>query len=119
MHEVERALRAANERRTWPRVRLCAQVRLRFDGPEALVQSRTFDLSEGGAFIQHDTPRPRGTMVRIVMEVGEQVVSVDGVVVRSTSGTSGNGPPGMGVRFVNIGASDKAFLHAIVSARGR
>lgn len=93
------------ERRSCARVNLELQVRLRFDSPEAMIASRTFDISRNGAFIALKDPRPRGTRVRLTLEIDDTKVMVGGVVVRSSDGKKGT-RRGMGIQFTEI--SDEA-----------
>lgn len=103
------------ERRQWPRLQLCVQVRLRFTSAEAVVQSQTFDLSQGGAFIRIANPRPIGTQVRLVVDVGSRQMVIGGTVVRTSDG--GSGPPGMGIAFTEMSADDQTFVGQLVAAR--
>lgn len=93
------------ERRSCARVNLELRVRLRFDSPEAMIASRTFDISRNGAFIALKDPRPRGTRVRLTLEIDDTKVMVGGVVVRSSDGKKGT-RRGMGIQFTEI--SDEA-----------
>ena len=93
------------ERRSCARVNLELQVRLRFDSAEAMIASRTFDISRNGAFIALKDPRPRGTRVRLTLEIEDTKVTVGGVVVRSSDGKKGT-RRGMGIQFTEI--SDEA-----------
>jgi uncharacterized protein (TIGR02266 family) len=102
------------DRREHARVRLQLQVRLRFASAEALVACRTFDVSEGGAFLMLDTPRPVGTEVRLVLDVGERTLVLGGVVARCSDGRDGR--PGMGIRFVEVSADDQAFLATLIDS---
>lgn len=93
------------ERRSCARVNLELQVRLRFDSPAAMIASRTFDISRNGAFIALKDPRPRGTRVRLMLEIDNTKVTIGGVVVRSSDGRKG-ARRGMGIQFTEI--SDEA-----------
>lgn len=93
------------ERRSCARVNLELQVRLRFDSPEAMIASRTFDISRSGAFIALRDPRPRGTRVRLTIEIEDTKVTLSGVVVRSSDGKKAT-RRGMGIQFTEI--SDEA-----------
>jgi len=97
------ATEAAPDRRASVRVALELQVRLRFESAEAMVASRTFDISRGGAFISIRNPRPRGTKVRLTLQVQEQTIVIGGLVVRSSAGKAGKaGRRGMGIQFTEI-----------------
>ncbi|MCR9164675.1 MAG: PilZ domain-containing protein [Nannocystaceae bacterium] len=92
---------SAVERRSCARVNLELQVRLRFESPAAMIASRTFDISRNGAFIAIKDPRPRGTRVRLTLEIDDTKVTVSGVVVRSSDGKKGS-RRGMGIQFTEI-----------------
>ena len=102
------------DRRAHPRVQLQVQVRLRFASAQAMVACRTFDISQGGAFLMLDTPRPVGTGVRLVIDVGDRTLIVGGVVARVADGSDGR--PGMGIRFTEVTADDEAFLASLIDS---
>ncbi len=95
------AAKPAADRRSCARVSLDLQVRLRFDTAEAMVASRTFDLSRSGAFISIRDPRPKGTKVRLTLQVEDDEIVVGGVVVRSCDGKRSS-RRGMGIRFTEV-----------------
>lgn len=99
-------------RRAWPRVRLGLRVRLRFPRFEDVVHSRTFDMSEGGAFIPLSVPRPLGTRVHLVLEVGERSLELAGAVMRIS-----NEPTGLGIAFDPLPEPAREFVRALISAR--
>jgi uncharacterized protein (TIGR02266 family) len=105
----------ADERRRWPRMRLALQVRLRFASTQAVLDSRTVDISPGGVFIRMQRPRPEGTHVRLSLTIAEREMVLAGVVVRSVAPGSGE-PAGIGVQFTEIAATDEDFLHGLVAA---
>lgn len=91
----------ADERRNCARVALQLQVRLRFETAEALTACRTFDISRSGAFIALRDPRPRGTKVRLTVEVDDTTIVLGGVVVRASDGRK-SGRRGMGIQFTEV-----------------
>ena len=105
----------SGERRKWPRVQLDLQARIRFESPEAALRSHTFDISPGGVFLRVQNPRPKGTIVRLMLDIGERRMMLTGEVVRIADGS--DGPKGVGVKFTKIRDEDKAFLEEIVAAR--
>ena len=103
------------ERRRFPRVKLEVSARIRFPNPEAAIESNTFDISQGGVFLKTAQPRPVGTRVRLVIEIGERTLELSGVVVRVSDGH--DGPAGLGVSFTELSAADEASLAELVHAR--
>lgn len=103
---------ASDERRQWPRVRLRAQVRLRFADPASVLASEALNLSEGGAFVRVPAPRPVGTHVRLVLEIGDRALQLGGTVVRTSAV-----PPGMGIQFEDVDADDRAYLAALLAKK--
>lgn len=100
------------DRRQWLRVPLSLQVHLRFACADAVVNSQTFDLSEGGAFVRMPNPREVGTPLLLRIDVGARSVAIQAVVVRVSSS-----PPGMGVRFVEVADEDREFVTGLVVAQ--
>lgn len=106
----------AQERRRFPRIQLALTVQLRFPSAEAALESSTVDISEGGVFIRMPNPRPEGTVIRLLLHVGERVLEIGGVVVRCIR--SGEGEPvGIGVLFTEMRPDDAAFVQTMVRDR--
>jgi c-di-GMP-binding flagellar brake protein YcgR len=105
----------AQDRRRFPRIQLALTVQLRFPSAEAALESSTVDISEGGVFIRMPNPRPEGTVIRLLLHVGERVLEI-GVVVRCTR--SGEGEPvGIGVLFTELRPDDATFVQTLVRER--
>ncbi len=104
------------ERRRWPRVPVELRVRIRFPTAAAAMRSRTFDISPGGAFIRMENPRPVGTNVRLMLEVGERSLDLAGVVDRVSACDGGDGLPGIGIRFTQVSAEDQRFLAELAAS---
>lgn len=111
------AAKASVERRSCARVALELQVRLRFDSAEAMIASRTFDLSRSGAFIAIRDPRPRGTKVRLTIEVDNTVIVLGGVVARACDGKKSS-RRGMGIQFTEITPQAAEALAKVLEPRG-
>jgi uncharacterized protein (TIGR02266 family) len=105
----------SEERRRWPRVQLELQARIRFASPEAALRSHTFDISEGGVFLRLQSPRPKGTTVRLVLEIGDRTMMLSGCVARVSDGR--DGPKGVGVAFTKISDVDRKFLADLIAQR--
>lgn len=115
-HSWSRPPRGDPERRQFPRIQLALTVELRFASTEAVLESSTVDISEGGAFIRMSSPRPEGTSMVLRLHVGERVLEVEGVVVRSVRPGEGE-PPGVGVLFTRVRPEDVAFVGSLVRER--
>lgn len=111
------AAKPAADRRNCARVSLDLQVRLRFETAEAMVASRTFDLSRGGAFISIRDPRPKGTKVRLTLQVEGEEIVVGGVVVRLSDGKR-SARPGMGIQFTEVTPQASEALAALLGPHG-
>jgi len=105
------------ERRSCARVNLDLQVRLRFDTADAMIASRTFDISRSGAFITIKDPRPRGTRVRLTVEVDETTIVLGGVVVRACDGKK-TSRRGMGIQFTEITPQAADALERLLGPKG-
>lgn len=111
------ATKQGAERRNCARVALQLQVRLRFETAEAMIASRTFDISRSGAFIAIREPRPRGTKVRLTVEVDDTTIVLGGVVVRASDGRK-SGRRGMGIQFTEITPQAVEALGKLLASRG-
>ncbi len=111
------AAKTSADRRSCARVNLDLQVRLRFETAEAMVASRTFDLSRSGAFISIRDPRPKGTKVRLTLEVEGSEIVVGGVVVRSCDGKK-TSRRGMGIQFTEVTPAAAEALGRLLAPSG-
>lgn len=111
------ATKQGAERRHCARVALQLQVRLRFETAEAMIASRTFDISRSGAFIAIREPRPRGTKVRLTVEVDDTTIVLGGVVVRASDGRK-SGRRGMGIQFTEMTPQAAEALGRLLASRG-
>jgi uncharacterized protein (TIGR02266 family) len=111
------AMKQEAERRHFARVALQLQVRLRFETAEAMTASRTFDISRSGAFIAIREPRPRGTKVRLTVEVDDMTIVLAGVIVRVSDGRK-DGRRGMGIQFTEVTPQAAEALGELLGPRG-
>ncbi len=111
------AVARGDERRSCARVNLELQVRLRFETAEAMIASRTFDISRSGAFITISEPRRRGTRVRLNIEIDDTKVSLGGIVVRACDGAKSS-RRGMGIQFTDISPEASEALERLLGPRG-
>ena len=95
----------ANER-TAPRRSTLIVLRV-LDGPELDPSAIASDLSAGGAFVRTSTELETGTRLRLELELPTDTrpIEVSARVVRVT-------PSGLGVRFEELSARDRARLRA-------
>ncbi len=78
------------------------------------------DIDEGGIFVATFEPRPRGTEVVVNFKLpGDRAVSAKGIVqfVREYNPTTPETPPGMGVKFTQLMASDKKAIQDFMKSR--
>ncbi|MCZ6690409.1 MAG: PilZ domain-containing protein [Planctomycetota bacterium] len=80
------------------------------------------DLSEGGMFIGTEEPLPRGTEVKILIQLAtvNDTIGVEGVVmwVRPPM-PSPQFPPGMGVKFTRVSPEARDLLQRTIEERKR
>jgi uncharacterized protein (TIGR02266 family) len=104
-----------------PRVTLKLQIV--YDDGQSFMSGPVLDMSESGVFIETVMPLSPGTMVRLTPLVPEDdaaVLELEGEVVRKADYDLDNHfdrTPGMGIRFINVGAAQRAAIAALV-ARG-
>jgi uncharacterized protein (TIGR02266 family) len=91
------------------------QARIRFASTEDAVRSRTFDISPGGTFLRLPEPRPKGTKVRLTLEIGDRTLTIQGVVARVADGR--NGPKGIGIAFTDVDLVDQLFLEELLERK--
>jgi hypothetical protein len=106
------------ERRQAPRIGVSAQVRLHGGEPWSGVY-QTADLSTSGAFLISETPPPRGTMVRLDLEIDPDRTLRDlhALVVHVRSAASEASARGCGVMFVRLGKEQAESLRTVVAER--
>lgn len=104
------------ERREHLRVPIELQVHIRFASNEALVRSRTLNLSHGGAFVVMRELRPIGTKVRLVLVVGDRTLTIGGVITHTVEDVPPQ-PTGVGVLFTEIADGDRTLIDELVAAQ--
>lgn len=105
-------------RSTWrksPRVVSVLDIEIQWQGLEASVHTKTFNMGRGGLFIQLRDDFPQlGTSVQFkltYLSEGVQKVMEGELVVRWVRSQQGNGyPPGFGGEFVNLSESDRDIV---------
>jgi len=114
-----RAIQAATE--TIPRKNIRLDVSLNVEvgyladsGQTTRIETVT-TLSEGGLFIKTLTPEPVNTTIPLKLFIRHREINVTAVVLySSTKSGVQHKEYGMGMRFLNIGAEDKAFIHQYI-----
>lgn len=108
-----------DERRIDSRAPLTLPVRLQIEGTDQVLDFRTRDVSEGGIFIETDSPCPIGTQFKaeVFMPTVNMTIEARGTVVRSIPEGSGiDGPIGMAIRFTDHGDFGWDFLAHFVES---
>ena len=108
------------ENRQYQRAPLRLQLNYRHaTGGNFLLENST-NISDGGIFIETKHPLPPGAhlVIRFQPPGGENDIELSGEVMWVNSYEEGgeNPNPGMGIRFENLSASDKATIASIVKA---
>ena len=80
--------------------RAASRLRCWCEGENVTVYARIGNLSEGGLFLRTSTPLERGA--RTVVRFGETNIEATAQVVWARSSEGAEGPPGMGLMFVDI-----------------
>jgi uncharacterized protein (TIGR02266 family) len=80
--------------------RVPSRLRCWCEGENVTVYARIGNLSEGGLFLRTSTPLERGS--RTVVRFGETNIEATAQVVWARSNEGSEGPPGMGLMFVDI-----------------
>jgi uncharacterized protein (TIGR02266 family) len=80
--------------------RALSRLRCWCEGENVTVYARIGNLSEGGLFLRTSTPLERGS--RTVVRFGDENIEATAQVVWARSSEGAEGPPGMGLMFVDI-----------------
>jgi hypothetical protein len=67
-------------------MQIVLDVHMRFDRMDAAIAktaAQTTNISREGLFIRMDPPKPVGTKVRMSLRIGEDVIKLEGIVVRT------------------------------------
>ena len=112
------------EKRRWPRAPVELAVRMRFESVREFLDATAEDLSVGGMFLRshHFGPggelREVGQLLALQFDAGSRrVVEGLGKVVRVISPGTPGVEPGVGVEFVELDASGRKLIEAIVQLK--
>ncbi|MFN7131494.1 MAG: PilZ domain-containing protein, partial [Myxococcales bacterium] len=75
-------------------------------------------LTRGGIYLRVKEPRPLGTLIRLELRLanGELILQALGTV-SFTTGTTGEGLPGMGIRFVELDPQSRTVVERACAGR--
>lgn len=103
------------ENRKFSRVQ--SKLRCWCEGENVTLYARIGNLSEGGLFLRTSTPLANGSKARVRFGDGNAVEAAAAVVW--SRGIDGDeGPPGMGLKFLDLSDSLKEQIKALVSEQG-
>ena len=95
--------------------RVASKLRCWCEGENVTLYARIGNLSEGGLFLRTSTPLPHGSKARVRFGEGQTVEAAAAVVW--SRGIDGNeGPPGMGLQFLDLNDGLKEQIKALVSS---
>ncbi|HET9449561.1 MAG TPA: TIGR02266 family protein [Aggregicoccus sp.] len=88
-------------------------MKLPFATPEEFLAKYGKNLSRGGIYLRSRTVKPPGTPVTLDLKLlnGERIIYAS-AVVHFTTGTTGTGLLGMGLRFLTLDEPTRAFLES-------
>ena len=92
--------------------RVPSRLRCWCEGENVTVYARIGNLSEGGLFLRTSTPLERGS--RTVVRFGDTNIEATAQVVWARSNEGAEGPPGMGLMFVDIDDSRRKQIRQLV-----
>lgn len=117
MEDLFRAVQSILERTPRRNLRAATYLRASMDG-QAMGTELITVISDSGMFIKTLDPRPVGSDHSVTFVVHKRVITVKAAVLYVYK--FGEGPhkePGMGMKFLNIGAQDKEFLRKFIQSQ--
>lgn len=102
------------DRRKFARINVELVVALSYPTLGDVIECKTLDVSEGGAFLSTRRVRPEGTQVKLALKVAEHELALAGVVVRVVE-PGGSAPAGMGILFKDLRPGAKMLLSALLA----
>ena len=105
---------ALNERRKSERVDLL--VRVTYQSVDEIFSEFARNINEGGLFIETDTPEELGSSLTLqfMLPGSDDVIEVDGTVVRVSSGDEAGEVPGMGVEFGDLNSAARDRINDLI-----
>ena len=105
------------ERRQHPRVLL--QVTITTTGESQSFSKFTYDVSEGGIFVETNSPAPPGTALELEFSLPEEAnpIRAKGRAVRALlpGNVPPGRPPGLGIQFVELSPADAEKIRSFVA----
>ncbi len=99
------------------RVPIATKVAFKFDKFSGFISEFSANISPTGMFITIKTPEPPGSMLDFEFRLGDgfEIIQGKGEVVWTRAIAEGpNRPPGMGIRFLDLGEGSKELIYRIV-----
>ncbi len=95
--------------------RFPTHLQVHFETREGLRSAYLEDISEGGIFIATEEPLGLGTPLRLTLGAPDGSMVLSGEVTWSRPVPREQGPPGMGVRFDELNAEQRAFVDSVIA----
>jgi uncharacterized protein (TIGR02266 family) len=99
-----------HNRRKFARVPLETKITVVFSDVDARRQLWIDNIGEGGLFIRSDQPKPIGSTIRFEFLVRDQGPKVAGTGVVQWVNRDPDGPPGMGIKFVELNETGRTEI---------
>jgi uncharacterized protein (TIGR02266 family) len=99
------------------RVPIATKVAFKFERFSGFISEFSSNISPTGMFITTKTPEPPGSMLDFEFRLGDgfEIIQGKGEVVWTRAIAEGpNRPPGMGIRFLDLGEGSKELIYRIV-----
>jgi len=99
------------------RVPLATKVAFKFERFSGFISEFSSNISPTGMYITTKTPEPPGSMLDFEFQLGDgfEIIQGKGEVVWTRAIAEGpNRPPGMGIRFLELGEGSKELIYRIV-----
>lgn len=103
-----------DDRRKSERVDLL--VRVTYQSVDELFSEFARNINEGGIFIETDAPKELGTALTLqfMLPGSDDVIEVNGIVVRQSNGDEAGEGPGMGIEFGDLNARARECINELV-----
>lgn len=103
-----------DDRRKSERVDLL--VRVTYQSVDELFSEFARNINEGGIFIETDAPKELGTALTLqfMLPGSDDVIEVNGIVVRQSNGDETGEGPGMGIEFGDLNARARECINELV-----
>ncbi len=100
-----------------PKTPIGLAVRLPFGSPEEFLQKYGHNLSRGGIYLRARVLRPPGTPVTLEIKLQDGLRIISAIAkVSFVTGASGEGVPGMGLKFIVLDGPSRRFLESAAAA---